>query len=262
MGLLEKLAYKLILGKSHTGDTKSLLNEKFNSHPIIQADHIWADKINLSSPTHPDNKKVLTNKLDLLLTQIPNSKAYYITVGSTVPSVLSNLFNPLTNQVFKPFDRIGNIISINFGFDFRPVAFNGDSEISIMDSCNWVIDYASGILIQEGDQEFTSLSAYVYIGSTVYTKMNNISPTIPNNTSQIKFLDHQCIGKGILQDSYNKYLLDYVPDEGSVHLYINGVLQKEVSDYNVSGNFILLSENIILDTDDFLTISYRTTING
>lgn len=259
MSILEQLAYKLILGKSHTNKNRLPFNEPFNSSPIVIAENIWSDIINRESPNHSDNFGIVSELIDLKLIPIQgtNKTSFTCNLTNNVPNSLVNVINPITKEYYKPFDRVGNIVPMTFGFNFKPKAFNNNIEIPLLDSCNWVLDHFSGIITQEGSKNFTNLHAYVYIGKNLIQSLNLAS----NN---IKFFDHQTINygvNGIVNGINNTFHLNEIPDLNSEHVFINGILQKsgEFDDYIIVQNKIIFN-TIIPQQGDNLVVSYRHTI--
>jgi hypothetical protein len=260
MSILEQLAYKLILGKSHTNKNRLPFNEPYSSSPIIIAENIWADPINRESPNHSDNFGLVSDLINLKLVPIQgaNRSSFTCHLSNEVPLSLQNKINPITRKHFQPFDRVGNILSMSFGFDFRPKLFNNDKEISLLDSCNWLVDHFAGIVTQEGNRALTDLQAYIYIGKNLVESLNLAS-------TNIRFFDHQTINNGIygvIDGVNNIFNLISTPDMNSEHVYINGVLQNrgELDDYTIIDNVINFN-SIIPQIGDNLIVSYRTTIS-
>lgn len=256
MPLLNQLVNNTLLGKSLTGKNTYLYNEPFESSPIIHGENIWADSINRASPTHPSNYNIVSDFIDLDLIEIPgtNKTSYYCRLSETVPTSLLNKINPITKQLYSPYDRVGNLISNTFGFNFSPRLYYYDEEVTLLDESNWVLDHFAGIITQEYNKPINKLKAYVYIG-------RNIIQAIQVSNHRIIFYDRQTIDNGItgIVDGINDtFYLNNIPDLNSEYVFINGILQSN-EDYSILINKIIFSEFTIPQIDDTLLISYRSS---
>ena len=256
MSLLNQLANNSLFGKSLTSKNTFLYNESFESAPIIHGENIWADSINRSSPTDISNHNIVSDFIDLDLIVIPgtNESSYYCRLSETVPISLSGKINPITKQVFSPYDRVGNLISNSFGFNFSPRLYYHDDEISLLDESNWVLDHFAGIITQEYNKPINKLKAYVYIGK-------NIIQSIQVSNHRIIFYDRQTTNNGIsgiINGVNDTFYLNNTPDVNSEYIFINGILQSN-EDYIISANKIIFNEFTIPQIGDILLISYRSS---
>ena len=272
------IAFKRFLGKAHTSNERDPANEPFTSGFQISAQNVWGQKLH-SDPNDPSNAGKVAHgegtyfriRFNLVPVSGTNSSgkysSYYVTVPNPVPTELSTNVNPLTGELFAAGDRVGNLISETFGFNYIAKPFYNNIEIPPSDASDWFVDYYSGILTQETDVtgamiDYTlsnsRLEAYVYIGEFVTDTLNRLDA----GGLAYTFYDYQTIGNGVTGtiDGVNKvYILSDTPDEGSVYVNVNGMLQlPNGNDYSVSGSTITF-ENA-LQTGDILIVNYRKTV--
>lgn len=167
-------AFKILLGKSHTGNNKELFNEGIASSIILNAQRIWANPI-YPDPLDIQNAQSVSELVTLNLSLVSGSNiAYEATIGATVPTSLVGKTNPLTLAEYQPYDRVGNIIPDSYGQDFRPILKNNGVEVPPGAAADWFLDFFAGVITQENDTDSPllnlvngTLECYMYIGKFV-----------------------------------------------------------------------------------------------
>lgn len=272
------IAFKRFLGKAHTSNERDPANEPASSGFQISAQNVWGQKL-YSDPNDPSNVGKVAHgdgtsfriKFNLLPVSGTNSSgkysSYYATVPNPVPAELATIINPFTNALFAAGDRVGNLVSDVFGFNFIAKPFSNNIEVPPSDASDWFVDYYSGIFTQETDVtgnmvDYTlsnsRLEAYVYIGEFVADTLNRLDA----GGLAYTFYDYQTIGNGITGtiDGVNKvYVLSDTPDANSVYVHVNGMLQlPNANDYSISGSTITFTS--ALSEGDILIVNYRKTV--
>ena len=167
-------SFKVLLGRTHTGNDKELANESIPSNPVLAAQNIWADVIN-PIPSDGSNVGIVSDLVVLELEALANGISYVAKLGAAVPASLAGQTNPLTNAIYAPFDRVGHIIPDKFGTGFRPILKDNGTEVPPLDSSDWFLDPFAGVIVQENDGDSPSLGlgttgtieCYIYIGNFV-----------------------------------------------------------------------------------------------
>lgn len=185
-------SFKVLLGRTHTGNDKELANESIPSNPVLSAQFIWADEIN-ETPGDVANTNIVSDLVTLELDAEANGISYTARLGAAVPASLAGRINPLTGAVYAAFDRVGHIIPDKFGTDFRPILRDNGTEVPPLDSSDWFLDPFAGVVVQENDGDSPpldlgttgTLDCYIYIGefvSDMTAASNIISGTLDMNT--------------------------------------------------------------------------------
>lgn len=200
-------AFKTILGKTHTSNSREAANEAISSGITLGANRIFAQNIN-PVPTDSSNSGIVSAELTLELEPVPGSDAnpvegtgtgvphaWRAKLGSSVPASLSGVTNPLTNAPYQANDYVGSIIPQSFGQDFRPKLYSdaaATNEIPATDSSDWFLDPFAGVVVQEGYEDGVKfdfgtngrLVCYVYIGQSVTDALAEV-PTGSGGTGSI-----------------------------------------------------------------------------
>lgn len=170
-------AFKTLLNKAHTSNSKDLSNEKIVSGIILSSDKIFSDKI-YSTPNYPGNVNVVSEQLSLILINVKGTKSYTCHLGE-VPISLFDKINPVTGSFYNIGDRINYIIPESYGSAFRPILYRDEemtNEVQPTHECDWFLDPFSGLIFQSNDAEAINLSngrlkCYLYIGNFINDKL-------------------------------------------------------------------------------------------
>lgn len=176
---LASYAFKVLLGKTHTGNNRDLVNESIASAPIISAQKVWGEVIN-PTPAHVSNTGIVSALITLKLTPVSGvDTSYTASLNGAVPGSLTGINNPLTGSVYQANDRVGFIIPQSFGDDYRPILKKNGIEVPPLDSSDWFVDCFAGVVTQENDGDSPllnlgsggTLDCYIYIGKTVEDRL-------------------------------------------------------------------------------------------
>jgi hypothetical protein len=263
------IAYKRVLGKAHTNNSRDPANEPYSSKNFTLAQDAWGDTIH-TTPGDASNSGVVSDLLTLELQAVSGTdgtggipSSYLCKLGGSVPASLVGKINPLTGVAYAAGDRVGNIIPQYVNDNYRPKLFLNGVETAPLDASDWFIDCSAGIVTQETDvpanmKNYTTngtVQCYVYVGKTVSQKISEVQAAATATT----FYDKKSPGNGITGtiDGVNAaFTLANVPAAGSEHIYLNGVLQLETNDYTLVGaTFTFVTPPVI---GDVLLVSYRT----
>ena len=285
-----EIAFKKTLGKAHTSEDRQVFNEPDSSQFLIGAQDIWAQKVYLN-PADVRNAGVISPLLSLNLVPVVGTNnygfytSYYITVPAVLPACLVDVTNHITQAIFQPGDRVGQLIPASMGAAFQPIPYSGSTAVYPLDASDYYVDCFQGILTQQYDdipsmKDYTlsgsKINCYLYLGSYVSDKLFGLG-----GGQTYAFFDKLTVGNGIdgLQDGSNRiFVLGGVPVANSEYVYLNGILLKGGAintgtpagdaDYNITGNTIIFADNYtdafgheVVRTPtatDLLQISYRT----
>jgi hypothetical protein len=261
-----RAAFKRLVGKSHTTNSRDPANEPFASSYTLSAQTIWAEKIH-PTPLDSSNEGIVSGLLTLVLEPVSGTAnsgkyaAYRTKLGGTVPASLFGKINRKTGAEYAANDYVGDIIPQSFGVDFAPRLFKGAVETPPLDASDWFVDASAGVVTQEEDSpsymvDYSTtgtLQCYVYVGSYVADSLNGIV------AGATQFYDYQTIGSGITgdMDGVNTvFTLSRAPAAGSVHLFLNGLLTR---DFTISGNQITVGASSLplLVAENEMYVNYR-----
>jgi len=257
-----RAAFKRMIGKSHTSNTRDPANEPISSAFTLSAQNIWGRALN-PVPGHSSNVGLISDLITLTLEPVSGTAnsgkyaSYRCKLGASVPASLVGKINRQTGVAYAINDYVGDIIPSQFGDGFRPKLFKGAVETPPLDASDWFLDTSAGVITQEEDVTGSmidysttgTVQCYVYTGPTA-------ADSIQAGATQ--FYDYQTVGNGITgaTDGVNKnFTLANVPS-GIPHVYINGIL---TSDFTMNSAVITLgSQTASLVTDAVtLTVNYR-----
>jgi len=180
---LASYAFKVLLGRTHTGNNRDLGNESIASAPIISAQRVWGQAVN-PTPSDPSNFGIVSAQITLRLTPVSGTLVSYTAgLDGAVPGFLVGLTNPLTGNIYGANDRVGNIIPQSFGDDYRPILRKNGVEVPPLDQSDWFLDAFAGVVTQENDGDSPllnlgsggTLDCYLYIGKSVETRLSEAS---------------------------------------------------------------------------------------
>jgi hypothetical protein len=260
-----RAAFKRLIGKSHTSNTRDPANEPIASAFVISAQNVWAQKIN-PTPADGTNVGIVSDLITLNLEPVSGTAnsgkyaSYRAKLGASVPSSLTGKINRQTGVAYVANDYVGDIIPQSFGDSFRPKLYKSGVETPPLDASDWFIDTSAGVITQEEDVTGAmidystggTVQCYVYIGAFVADSLQNVSSSVP------VFYDLQTIGDGItgtIDGTNDTFLLSNTPVASSVHVYLNGLLTK---DFTLSGANVVFNTESIPKVGWELIVSYRT----
>ena len=241
-----RAAFKRLVGKSHTANTRDPANEPISSNFTLSAKTIWAEDA---------SKSVLVTLTLEGISGTANTGKYaaYRCKIPSVPAGLVGKINRQTGAAYAPGDYVGDIVPQSFGDAYRPKLFRGAVETPPLDASDWFLDASAGVVTQEEDTPVNmidysttgTLQAYVYTGAFVGNMLVN-------------YYEDQTIGAGITGDvngSNCVFTIAHTPIVGSVQVYLNGL---RTTDYAVSGNTLTLGSSSAPVFASELLVCYRT----
>jgi len=174
------IAFKNLLGKSHTDNSKELGNEKESYFFNLPSSAIFAETIDPDPVVAEAANVVLKLTVNLSIDETSNNHAYFATHSINIPE-----YGIVAGT------RVNNVVSPTFGYKYEVKIYEENSglRIPIDDSRNWVFQYESGIYYQELTSSPIPGTAelYMYIGETFL----NIGETKANvngdNIEKIEF---------------------------------------------------------------------------
>lgn len=250
-----QIAFKNILGKSHTDTQKGVVNEFDGISLNVTSDNIWLDSIYSSASASETQGTALKVIADLSPVYTSNGHAFYTMWPSVVPSgsdIKTGL--PFAYGVGSLVGvtggmRITNLIPDGYGFDYQPVPYTTypSGPILPLDPRVWFYQYNSGILYQE-NKTYTSptkIQAYVYIGNKLanLNTQQNIRVTALGTNSYYSNTSSPIIST---YSSNYLFLVNFVNTNtsGTVSLNINNIGTASVYKYDQTGPIPLLPGDI------------------
>lgn len=265
------IAFKNVLGKAHTNNTRDPANEPYSSRAVVLGQYAWGETVHPTDPEHASNSGIVSDLVELTMNPISGTDniggtptSYFLTIEGSVPASLQEVVNPLTNANYQVGDRVGNIIPASVGNAYRPRLYKDSVETPLLDASDWFIDTVAGIVTQEDDvvgdminySTGGTVDCYVYIGRSITEAIGQAG-----GSSGITFYDKVTLGSGItgvIDGSNDEFVLANTPDAGSEHVYLNGVLQEDGGgDYTLNGTTITFT--FPPEVNDKLHVSYRVS---
>lgn len=191
-------AFKNLLGKAQTDDSKEIGNEALPNSLNIHANTIFIDQID-SIPSNAVSAGVAVFvQADLILDNTSNGHAYIAKWPSTPPSGI----DPITSLSFaygvgsltgiSAGDRIENAISYQYGDLYEAKPFDtGSNPIPVADPRDWIYQYQNGVFYQQDvlTPNPSTIEIYVYIGNFLSDQNFDVAwdiiPGSPNNDAQL-----------------------------------------------------------------------------
>ena len=249
-----RAAFKRLVGKSHTSNTRDPANEPIASNFTIAAQNVWASKV---TPGASCVSALVTLTLEGVSGTANTGKyaSYRCKITGSVPASLVGKTNRQTGAVYAVGDYVGDIIPQSFGDSFRPKLFKGAVETPPLDASDWFLDPSAGVITQEEDATGSmidysttgTLQCYIYIGSFVSDVLVSQSDV---------FYENQTVGNGMTgtTDGVNcTFVLDHTPKAGTMQVYLNGL---RTTDFTLSGDTLTMAlESTPRDTTE-LSASY------
>ena len=195
-------AFKNLLGKSMSDDTKALGNEANGIFFNVPGSAVWIDPISANPATAISNQVALAVTADMIPDPTANNKAFFavysdlissgagvLTIDKSYVAITTAVSDSITYNAGQAFiatsadltsgtvkERVLNAISPSFGYSYEAKPYDANTNaISVGDARNWIYQYNSGIFFQEatsGPSDPTrplTLDLYVYIGETLTT---------------------------------------------------------------------------------------------
>jgi hypothetical protein len=246
-----RAAFKRLVGKSHTSNTRDPANEPIASNFTISAQNVWAEKVYFGASCVSD---LITLTLEGVSGTANSGKyaAYRAKITGSVPVSLVGKINRQTGVAYAIGDYVGDIIPQSFGDSFRPKLFKGAVETPPLDASDWFLDASAGVLTQEEDTSVSmidysttgTIQCYIYTGSFVADVLTS---------EAIDFYD-DAIVTGLTDGVNCIFSLAHTPKEGSIQVYLNGL---KTRDFVLTGSTLTMGiDSTPRDTTE-LSVSYR-----
>jgi hypothetical protein len=177
--------FKLGLNFGHTSNSDEFYAEPYGSAFVIASQNIWGDSID-SDPSVAQAAGIVSQEITLDLDVINGTtgsgSAYLATLPVGELAKLSPYINPFTGTNYTTGDRVGHIIPVFFGIDYKAVIRKGDTSIlSEGDTSNWLIDPFGGIVTLETASVVpATITCRVFTGKLLDTKINDLVTELDN----------------------------------------------------------------------------------
>lgn len=263
---LAKSAFKRSLGKAHTSNAKDLANEALPSGFQVISQNVFGIRVPFNDPAQAVADQIAldctapANRFTLVADLSSGGKAYLATVPSGHP--ITAYINPATGVNYAAGDRVQRIIAQCLGDDFRPILYNGTTEIPPLASQDWFLDCFAGIVTSEDDLSLGSngkLGCYVYIEKMLDEVLDELE-TSSGGGSGSEWVTLQYAynnGQTIDLDGYSNLSIHSEVDPYGLSVNVKGAVSLQGaldSTFSSDGYVDISSDKTIRFTDENTTI--------
>lgn len=158
--------------------------------------------------------------------------------GTTKSDIgLGNVENTAASTLYEPIFSKNTAFNKNFGTTSGTTAQGNDSR------------FHSTVTLNTTSYNYLSLS-----GQEITLGVIDYDTDITNKPTQTQFADKE-VPSGLINSINTSYTLANTPTTGSDHVFLNGILQDDSSDYSITGAVITFT--IAPKTGDKLVVTYR-----
>lgn len=199
-----KIAFKKILGKSHTDNAKDPGNEALSSFVQMSASSVMGEVLN-STPNNSALYSITAGNVEfvrLVLTPDPSSNGHAY-IASLPADYETNSSNPkagtgvfVNGQVLANTAGALQIVPALYGLNYEAKPYRGGtgsqgsgSLVPPGDAVDWYLDTATGIVFQENDPaagpaDMTYLECFIYIGDMLSDSISTAINDLPMTESE------------------------------------------------------------------------------
>jgi len=98
--------------------------------------------------------------------------------------------------------------------------------------------YLNGVLIEDKDNDYSISGSLITFSNPLLPGMKLHCTYYYEDSSPVKIFADKELPSGSLDGRNTIFTLQYTPVDGSEHIYLNGVLQENGGDYNISSSVI------------------------
>jgi hypothetical protein len=287
------ISIKKLVGKAHTSNDKDVANEALPTGLTLASNTVFGQSV----PIHTGSTvqyEIINNTAGEGVVEFLRLSASFILGADTsdgrhgfslqLPDDYeSNSSNPKkgsypfeNKQIIYITSGSLQLVPPSFDSDYEAKAYHtgsGETQIPVLDSRDWNLDYFNGIFFQQdppgtGDQSTNPryIDAYLYVGKYLDEKIISASSdTVGNNNSNANHVFNEYLGSGNAVNTY--FTLDKSPTNSShVSIFVNGLLQMTATsitsapfqDFSITGSNVFFTTGSTPENGSLVMANYTT----